>query len=472
LLLVRTLRQVHRAAEAMSWLEELSRRYPERARDARLQLADIALAEHSDQRAQAFAQEAAATAPGDPRVVLRAAAVQERLGHFDEALQMYRRLVEPNRDPVAVLALTSLLSRLGRVDEQRELLRQAFREGTDDEIIVEAGRRAVALEESLGTLEALETYVADTADLNAAGAVGLARRRVLATILARVVPPAYQRQWRDSASLMKLRRFARHGLRPLLDLVSAPDAEPDVRVIEVLGMLGRPEAIPELARIVAPDLDLEERNVATRSISSSKDELAAVAVIALGRLGGEGARTAIESVAEPFRPALRLPVLWALGRVGGPVAVRLAKQEIGRAPIDGAVIGCLTLGRVGARDDQQLLEALVADPGRERSIRIAALFGLALGRHPASTAMLTRLVDSGDAELAGAARTAFGAFPTRGNDGARHPSTQQLAADEAAAISGGHIDPEALLQFLLTAVDVAGDAAQVEESRDSPRSVP
>jgi tetratricopeptide (TPR) repeat protein len=452
-LLIRTLREAGRASEAIWWLEELSRRFPNHARDAYLQLVDLALAGHEDRRAQAFAARAAEAAPGDPGVVLRVAAVEERLGHFDRALAMYRQVVTAESDPVGTIALAALLARLGNSGEQRALLRRALRSSADEEVIVEAGRRAIVVEEAAGTLEALEAYLADTPGLNAPGPQGSARRRVLASILARVVPPAYRDQWRDPAAQAKLRRFALHGMRPLLDLVGVQDTEPDGRVVEILGMLGRPEAVPSLARLAAPELDpgtsgTDATGSTARAGTSSRDELISLAVIALGRLGGDGARTAIEGIARPARANMRLPLLWALGRVGGSLAAELARREIARGGTDTAILGCLTLGRAGDADAEPLLISMVADQARPAQVRRAAIFGLALGRHVAAIPALSGLLDAGDPDLASTARTALDLLARMNGDAENGQAIGDLPPDEAAVISGSNVEPKALLQAL------------------------
>lgn len=191
LLLVLTLRQVHRPDEAMRWLEQLSLRFLERAREGQLQLADLALAEHAYQRARYHAQQAAASSGEDHRSQLRAAAVQERLGHRDEAALLYRRLLkEGGRDPAAALRLAGLLGRWGETEEQRMLLEEAVRTSVDEETVASAGMRAIVLAEAsgAGALEALEGLIADTPDLNGSGASAAARRRLLAAVLWRLVP--------------------------------------------------------------------------------------------------------------------------------------------------------------------------------------------------------------------------------------------------------------------------------------------
>ncbi|MEO5770248.1 MAG: tetratricopeptide repeat protein, partial [Polyangia bacterium] len=354
LLLVRTLRQVHRPDEAMRWLEQLSLRFPERAREAQLQLADLALAEHADQRARYHAQQAVASSGEHHRSELRAAAVQERLGHLDEAALMYRRLLKRGGpDPAAALRLAGLLGRSGETEEQRMLLEEAVRTSVDEETVASAGMRAIVLAEAsgAGTLEALEGLIADTPDLNGSGAPAAARRRLLAAVLWRLVPAVYRRRLTDPVAAVKVNRFARDGLRPLLELANAPDSVSDPRAIELIGMLGRVEAVPALSRLLVPDAVERAGEPAASGPGARgpalKDDLASIIVVALGRLGGELARVTLESFAQRNESSSRLALLWALGRVGGPVAIERARQELTGSATDGGIVACLSLGRAG-----------------------------------------------------------------------------------------------------------------------------
>lgn len=485
LLLVRALRQARRTEEAASWLEEMARRWPERAHDALLQLSDIALGGHADARALTFAERAAATAPGDPRVLLRVAGVEERIGHLDDALAAYRRVVSGTHDPSGILALTGLLARRGETQEQRSLLREVLRDGRDEEIVSAAGRRAIALEEAGGTLEALEAFVAELSEPTPVGAGVSARQRVLVAILARLVPEAYRNQPRDAASTAMLDRFARHGVRPLLDSVATSDTESDVGAVEILGMLGRRAVVPVLVALIAPDSGAGDGSSGTRARLVPRDDLANAVVIALGRLGGDGARAALEAVAVSRRPVLRLAVLWALGRVGAESVVPLARQELAGGGIDGAVVGCLSLGRAGGPDAAPLLLSVALDPARPELVRRGAMLGLALGRHVDAIPALLGLVDSSDRAVATTAATAIAIVGggadagTRdrlthslveriasttlrpGTDGARarlgcsvaRHAVERMAAggspsDDALGVVGARIEPEALLRAL------------------------
>ena len=355
--LIRLLRQRQRTAEAMSWLETVAARFPARAREVRLQLADMAVAAHDDQRAASFAAAAVEAAPDDPVAALRAGAVEERLGNLTGAAATYRRALGTSSDAAGLLAVSALMSRTGRQPaEQRSLLRRALGRGTEDELVTEAGRRAIALEEALGSLDELARELSDATDLDASHGGGAARRRVLALVLTRLVPAAYRARDQDPSAADRLRRYGRDGVRPLLDLVSGAESDADVAVIDTLGMLGRPEVAAELTRLlIADDVPVDadshegEPSTAARAIQlrPRNSDVARAIIVALGRLGGEVARTTLEAVARVQKPGLETALLWSLGRVGSTLGAELAARELGHSSSDASLIACLTLGRVG-----------------------------------------------------------------------------------------------------------------------------
>jgi tetratricopeptide (TPR) repeat protein len=482
MLLVRALRQSHRADDAVPWLEELARRWPERARDVHLQLADIALATHGDARAAEHATAAASASPDDPQVLLRVAAVEERLGQLDRAIQHARHAHAARGDPSAALALASLLSRRGEIDEQRTLLREVLRRSDDDEVIAEAGRRAIALEEATGTLEQLERLVADLPA--GPGEGGGAQQRVLLAILERMLPAAYRDKEHDPEALARHRRLAQHALRPLLELISLPDALPSVSTVELLGMLGRAEAVPALARILAPDPGPgdEQQNAVGggRRAARPSDELVAATVMALARLGGEEGQIAVRPLAEARDRSVRLAAIWALGKLGGADSARLAENDMQGERVDAAVIGCLTAGRRGGPQAAAALLTVARDAGRPMAVRRAAILGLALGQHRQEAGALLAFIDGGDRELAFSAAVSLGALAASdaslegtlvpallertlmGEAGgsvsaqaARLALTRVLGAlplpDDATAIRGARIDADALLATLESA---------------------
>lgn len=448
--LVRLLRQKQRTSEATTWLELIATRFPARARAARLQLADMAAAAHQDERAAALAS-AAREGDGDvPAMSLHAAAVEERAGNLESATSLYRRALDAPGNVVGALELAGVMARTGAsVEEQRVLLRRSVLQGTDDEVVNEAGRRAMVVEEALGSLPQLATVLANSSDLRESLPGGEARRRVLALVLTRLVPAVYRSRARTPAAEGELRRLGRIGVRPLLDLAASGDDQAAVAAIEALGMLGRPEVVGELNRLLVADdttveMTLTERGMTTpRGISrlrTTNIDVARAIVVALGRLGSESARGALEAVAVSPRPELDLPLLWSLGRVKSRVGAELARRELAHSTSELALVACLTLARVEEGQSVTTLTEIASDAGRPAGLRAAAVLGLALGGRREATALLTKLSGVGAGMVSAAARAALdAAAPDR-------MSTADL--DEATLIPGSSISPTALVRAL------------------------
>ena len=246
LTLVRLLRQTRQLDEAVRLLAELAQRIPSRAREAHIQIADIELGRYEDQQALDHASSAARLAPDDGRALIRIAEVQERAGEIDAALANYRRAFGRDANPSAAFALARLLTRRGSTAEASEILRGVLRAGSDEETITETGRRAIDLEEYLGTLDDLERVVSGLLFSNPNGA---AYRRLLAEIYRRLLPSQYRAPAAETAAAENRARIAQHGLRPLLELVTEADGDPERGLIELLGMLGNRDAAPALARL-------------------------------------------------------------------------------------------------------------------------------------------------------------------------------------------------------------------------------
>ena len=185
LTLVRLLRQTRQLDEAVRLLNELAQRIPSRAREAHIQIADIELGRYEDREALDHASSAARLAPDDGRALIRIAEVQERAGEVDSALSNYRRAFNRDANPTAAFALARLLSRRGSPAEAAEILRGVLRSASDEETITETGRRAIDLEEYLGSLDDLERVVSGLLFSNPNGA---AYRRLLVEIYRRLLP--------------------------------------------------------------------------------------------------------------------------------------------------------------------------------------------------------------------------------------------------------------------------------------------
>jgi tetratricopeptide (TPR) repeat protein/HEAT repeat protein len=477
LALVRLLRASGQTEEAVRRLEEFVRRFPARAREAHVQLADVELSRHDEALALSHAEQAARLAPADGQALARIAAIQERAGDEAHALDTYRQAFEQDGNAPAAFALARLLQRRGAVRDAADVLRRIFQTATDDEVIVEAGRRAMEIEEYLGHLPEMERAVASVLF---SGPRGPTYRRVFVDILRRLLPPLYRAAPDDGAATAERTRLAQHGLRPLIELVTDADVQPDRTLIDLLGMLGNKDAAPVLARIAAPATDRPRDDRASPTPPLAKDAQIA-AVIALGRLGDERGREVLEKlVAAPEAP-LRAAAVWALGRLAdshaGPLLTTALRD--GRAEV--AAMACLGIGRLHGQGGAALLAGVAADVARPVGVRRAAIAGMALSNDRGATPALLALAESGDEDLERSAIAALGvlrdprALPlllTRalvvdkaidvgrdGDDASGGDETPAVMAlelwatggalpDEGRAIDSPHLDLEAILSGL------------------------
>jgi tetratricopeptide (TPR) repeat protein/HEAT repeat protein len=464
--LVRLLRATGQIEEAVRRLEDLTRRAPGRARDAHVQIADVELSRHDEGVALAHAEEAARLGARDGQALARIAAIQERAGDDERAFETYKRAFEGDADPTAGLALASFYERRGDLAAAAETLRRLVGTATDDEVIVEAGRRALEVEEILGRLPDFERLVARGAyDGDRAPAM----RRLLVDVLRRLVPTLYHDPKPDDAARGLRARVAQHGLGALLALLTDADVSPDPSTVELLGMLGNRDAAPALARLAAPATDpMADAPGGDRAARATTDEVRVAAVIALGRIGDERGRDVLEKLAGAPEGRLRAAAVWALGRIAAPRDVALFSRGLRDARADVAGFACLGLGRARSAQAVSLLTRVATDVARPLSVRRAAVVGLGTSGSPMATTALLALGRSGDDDLTRTALLALAerrdprampllleeALLARGASAARAAALLALDAwasaepppDEALAIEGTRLDLEVLLR--------------------------
>ena len=466
LTLVRLLRQTRQLDEAVRLLADLAQRIPARAREAHIQIADIELGRYEDRLALDHASSAARLAPDDGRALIRIAEVQERAGEIDAALANYRRAFSRDANPSAAFALSRLLARRGSTAEAAEILRGVLRTASDEETITETGRRAIDLEEYLGTLDDLERVVAGLLFSNPNGG---AYRHLLAEIYRRLLPALYRAPADLAAASENRVRIAQHGLRPLLELVTDADGDPERGLIELLGILGNRDAAPALARLaqgpVGPGTD-----AFLRGPTSGSNDTQLAAIIALGRLGDGRARAALEVLAASTDAAVRAASVWALGRLGTPESGDILAANT-NSHLDIAGFAFLGLGRTGDPRWVPTLAKAALDPSQPSKLRRAAIVALGLSRDRSGVPTLLALLDSDSDELARAAAVALGALGDPGllpalferallgrppRVGAQAPALAAIdrliggapVEDEAKSIDGTRLDLDAMLGML------------------------
>jgi tetratricopeptide (TPR) repeat protein/HEAT repeat protein len=479
LALVRLLRTAGKPEEAVRLLEELAARTPARAREAHVQIADLQLARHDEALALAHAQEAARLAPGDGQALARIAAIEERAGDESRAAATYRQAFERDGNATAGFALARLLEARGDAAASAAVLRKILRSASDDEAILEAGRRARDVEEYLGRLSELEREVEGAWSTGSGAPV---YRRVFVDVLRRLLP----RLARDPAASAERARLAQRGLRPVLELVTDADGAPELALVEQLGLLGNKDATPALARLAAPPTDVsrDERDRPPARTAAAR-EIQAAAVVALGRLGDERGREVLERLALAPDPALRAAAVWALGRLPAPAARGALEHALRDPRSDVAGLACLSLGRASGEAAVSTLSKVATDVERPVIVRRAALAGLALAGSRAAGPTLLALADSGDEVLEREAVRAAGAIRDRrtllallerallGGDEETMRALDSWVSggalpDEGPALEGSRVDLESVLNALVPAPSGADTAALW---REDPRAV-
>ncbi len=456
LTLVRLLRQTRQLDEAVRLLADLAQRIPSRAREAHIQIADIELGRYEDRQALDHASSAARLAPDDGRALIRIAEVQERAGEIDAALTNYRRAFGRDANPTAAFALARLLSRRGSTTEAAEILRGVLRAATDEETITETGRRAIDLEEYLGTLDDLERVVSGLLFSNNNGA---AYRRLLAEIYRRLLPALYRAPAEQTAAGENRARIAQHGLRPLLELVTEADGDPERGLIELLGMLGNRDAAPALARLAQGSIG-SSGEALLRTSSSGGNETQLTAIIALGRLGDARARTTLESLIAAPDTTVRVAAVWALGRLAIPEAGDLLAAQTS-SHLDVAGFAYLGLGRTGDQRWGTELARAALDPSQPPRLRRAAAVALGLARNRVGVPALMALLDSSNDELARAAAVALGAL----GDASLLPALFERALLAPPARSGAETPALAAIDRLVGNTPIEDEAKAIEGTR-------
>ena len=190
-----------------------------------------------------------------------------------------------------------------------ELLRASH----DDEAITEAGRLAIELADLRGRLPELESELAEAL---AAGQDTPARRKLLAALLKRLLPPMYRDANMDDAR----RALGRRVLRPLLEIVTEADQTPDRAIIDLVGMLGNGDAAPALVRLAIREKEppLAARTARARRAATGVElEMAALRNAAVDRQLRGGARFAARGAVRA-RATRRSAARPAFARYAGP----------------------------------------------------------------------------------------------------------------------------------------------------------
>jgi hypothetical protein len=192
---------------------------------------------------------------------------------------------------------------------------------------------------------------------------------------------------------------------------SGSDGYWKIRLVEVLGQLGDPRAIPSLERL----------------LSSSQWEIRCRSAIALARLGSKGSAVHLERMiaerADPDDPVSRVAALVALDRLGLPFGDAPARTHLlGALPLDEETLGPLNPGYY----------AFLAESIREARLTSALALARLGARHR------DRFVREASLKTLGALQDTGGISVTVGRLDDPLPSIKRLAVTTLQQITGSH----------------------------------
>src|SRR5262249_46512271 len=180
-----------RDGEASAVLKELAAAEPAMERQYDTEIAELELALYRDDDAIAFAKKALEKAPNDPQALERLAEIYAKRNDYAQAIAAYRKIADLDARNFQVRsALAKLHLREGQNRDAAQLYREIIKRASDEEVVRNAARKAIDLEEYLETLGELER---DLAPLAFVGSGKASYRRILVEIYDRYVPPLVAR---------------------------------------------------------------------------------------------------------------------------------------------------------------------------------------------------------------------------------------------------------------------------------------
>lgn len=450
LALVPLYRQQHKLPEAIAALKEAAQLLPDRQKELYAQLAELSMQSYRDDEALGYAERAVSDAQGE----LRLGELLERKDDVPRAIAAYRRAIALDERLLrAHMALGRLHLRQGELDKAAAVFTEVAKKAPQEELVLEAGRKAIDLHEYLGTLPSL---VHELTPLAHAYPQKPAYRRLLLSLYERYAAPLLQRaRAGDAAARADLARLGQSGLKPLSEALVDGDGAEQRTAVALLGDLGNPAAAPALLQLAQgpqPAAPASSPKAAARptplfgvmaggarpQIQSGPSEidLRGAALVQAARLGDPKGAATLARLASSPEKQLRLGALYGLGRLGR-LGVGLGKAEadtVLRALSDSSAevqaMACLAAGALYRRRGagaaglgeppprlrpqlQQLIER-----GRrpeEGSELLAAACVRALGalREAAAVPLLSELLRDGNEEVERQAAWALGRIGDR-----------------------------------------------------------
>lgn len=322
--LVAVYRQQRKLDEAIAVLKEAAALLPDRRRELYAQIAELSMQTYRDDEAIQYAQQAGTDAQGE----LRLGELLERKDDVPRAMAAYKHAIElDGRLFRAHMALARLHLQRGELREAAALYRDVVRRTPQEELVLEAGRKAIDLHEHMGTLPEL---LRELTPLSYTSLPKPVYRRLLLTIYERYAGPLVTLARSGDADAEKeLRRLGEGGLRPLSEtLVDGETAEQRVAVA-LLGEMGNPSAAQALLSLASAAQAQEHRESESRKSEelhtgrTVEIDLVVDSILAAARLGDPHSGRVFAQLAQGREKEVRIAALYGLAQLGS----RLEKNE-------------------------------------------------------------------------------------------------------------------------------------------------
>lgn len=387
------LRNSGRAAEAIVAYEQASELAPSRKKELLARSAELSLQLYRDADALGYAKRAVEAAPNDAAAQLRLAEVHLRRDEADLATAAYERAItlDPRQWKI-YFELSRLHVAGGAPERAAQLLRQVMRRAPDEQFVLDAARRAVDLEEYLGTLHDLEK---ELAPLMLANPERREYRALLIDVYERLIRPLSRAERAgDESARPTLAKLADRAQRPLLDLLIDGDGQQQALAVALLGELGGSGAATPLLKLALSSFDGGRVPRAEKDGTVKAYTLRLDAALAGAQAATPAELLLLEKLATAGEKHFRIAGYLGLGRLrDAPAAIRAKATQRLLAGLDdeipeAAAAACAALGPNGGRalDGNELQRILLILGEAHRAEALRAGCATALGRAAATSA--------------------------------------------------------------------------------------
>ncbi len=445
LALVSVYQQEHKLEEAISALKQAAALLPDRRRELYAQLADLSLQSYHDEDAVHYAQQAVVDAQGE----LRLGEIFERRDDNNAAMSAYRRAIElDGRLFRAHMALARLHLGRGELKEAAAIYRDVVRQAPQEELVLEAGRKAIDLHEFLNSLD---DFLREITPLGYASVPKPVYRKLLLLVYERHAAPLFAlARAGDAKAQAELLRLGQSSFKPLAETLADGELAEQRLAVTLLAAMSTPGAASALLNFVSGNEAKAapasaKNNRRTEAPAGSEPELGnsnsgrgldidlrVDALLAAARLEDPRSAAAFFELANSREKQIRLGALYGLlrlcGRPAGLPSAAFATAATGlfekalsdqRPAVKAlAYLGLGTLAASGRGLAPRLRTQISALFERRRVqpedvddlVVAAAVHALGLGRERATVPQLIELLGQGNDEVQRQAAWALGAI--------------------------------------------------------------